>query len=198
MSTTKLASLLVRTISKPIANSIKNYSKSHPTFRQMCINVAQATRRFEIKLNMNLLGQKTEKIRPLNDAKAVEMGANFLGEAIIFGVASSLIIWEQARSYKSSKDRQYKLDDKIEMLKEEISKLKALIEINREFEDQMMNQIEKLKNDNEKLQNLLDLILTKGLGPRRLQSLNIPKIQWESKNDDNKNLQEQEKIDRGP
>lgn len=30
-------------------------------------------------------------------SRAVEMGANFLGEAIIFGVASSLIIWEQAR-----------------------------------------------------------------------------------------------------
>ncbi|CAB5195617.1 unnamed protein product [Rhizophagus irregularis] len=177
MSTTKLASLLVRTISKPIANSIKNYSKSHPAFRQICINVAQATRRFEIKLDMNLLGQKTEKIRPLNDAKAVEMGANFLGEAIIFGVASSLIIWEQARSYKSSKDRQHQLDDKIEMLKDEISKLK-------ESEDQMMNQIvklkndyEKLNNDYEKLRNLLDFILTK-----RMHNLNIPKIQREIRN----------------
>jgi hypothetical protein len=86
------------------------------------------------------------------------------------------------------------MDDKIEMLKQEISKLKALIEINREFEDQMMNQIEKLKNDNEKLRNLLDFLLTKGLEPRRLQNLNIPKIRW----DDDKNLQEQEKTDHGP
>ena len=101
------------------------------------------------------------------------------------------------RSYKSSKDRQYQLDDKIEVLKEEVSKLKALVEINRAFEDQMTNHIEKLKNDNEKLRNLLDTLLTKGLEPRRLHNLNLPKIQWESKNDDNKNQQEQENIDRG-
>ncbi|RIA96932.1 hypothetical protein C1645_732899 [Glomus cerebriforme] len=124
------------------------------------------------------------------------MGANFLGEAIIFGVASGLIIWEQARSYKSSKDRQHQLDDKIEMLKEETSKLKALIEINRAFEDQMANHIEKLENDNEKLRNLLDALLTKRL--ERKYNLNLPKIQWESKNDDNKNPHEQENIDRGP
>ena len=41
------------------------------------------------------------------------------------------------------------MDDKIEMLKEETSKLKALIEINRAFEVQMMDHIEKLKNDND-------------------------------------------------
>ena len=76
------------------------------------------------------------------------------------------------------------------MLKEEISKLKALIEINREFEDQMTNHIEKLKNDNEKLRNLLDILLTKGSELRRLHNLNLPKIQLESKNDDNKNPQE--------
>lgn len=65
------------------------------------------------------------------------------------------------------------------MLKDEISKLK-------ESEDQMMNQIvklkndyEKLNNDYEKLRNLLDFILTK-----RMHNLNIPKIQRESKNDD--------------
>lgn len=82
------------------------------------------------------------------------------------------------------------MDDKIEMLKEEISKLK-------ESKGQMMNQIvklktdyEKLNNDYEKLRNLLDFILTK-----RMYNLNIPKIQRESKNN-NKNLQE--KIDRGP
>lgn len=56
------------------------------------------------------------------------------------------------------------MDDKIEMLKDELSKLK-------ESEDQMMNQIVKLKNDYEKL-------------TKRMHNLNIPKIQRESKNDD--------------
>ncbi|CAI2167769.1 15_t:CDS:2 [Funneliformis geosporum] len=179
MSTTKLGILLVRTLAKPIANSIKNYSKRHATFRQMCINIAQATHRFEIKLKMNLLSQKRkpEKIRPLNDAKAVEMGANFLGEAVIFGVASSLIIWEQARSYKMSKDRQHHLNDQIEKLQEETKELKSNIEINRSFEDRMMNHLEELKNDNEKLRDLLDRLLIKGLEPRNSEIKGLWTIQ---------------------
>lgn len=54
----------------------------------------------------------------------------------------------------------------------------------------MMNQLEKLKSDNEKLRHLLDIILTKGLDASRVHNLNLPKMQWESNNDDNKNLQE--------
>ncbi|CAG8527543.1 3896_t:CDS:2 [Funneliformis mosseae] len=178
MSATKLGILLVRTLAKPIANSIKNYSKRHATFRQMCINVAQATHRFEIKLKMNLLSQKSEKIRPLNDAKAVEMGANFLGEAVIFGVAN----------------RQHQLNEQIEKLQEETTELKSHIEINRSFEDRMMNQLEELKNDNEKLRTLLDRILIKGLEPRKSQILRFPGMQWENK-DDNKNPQDQNTLE---
>ncbi|CAG8734592.1 5230_t:CDS:2, partial [Acaulospora morrowiae] len=161
MSATKIGYLLVRTIAKPIANGIKSYSKNHPSFRRLCINVAQgwgfnlpciivttkAAYRFEIKLNMNLLGQKGDsKIRALNSAKAVEMGANFLGEAIIFGVAASLILWEQTRSHKLSKSRQYNLDEAIEKLKDETRELKA--------------SIEKLQDNNENLKNLLNQALT--------------------------------------
>ncbi|KAG0206555.1 hypothetical protein BGX28_002034 [Mortierella sp. GBA30] len=90
MSALKLGFLAIRTIAKPIANSIKSYSVKHP-------NVAQFSHKTEMQLKMKFLGYKVESIRPLNDARAVEMGANFLGEAIIFGVAGSLIILENAR-----------------------------------------------------------------------------------------------------
>ncbi|KAF9959472.1 hypothetical protein BGZ65_000353 [Modicella reniformis] len=97
MSAIKLGFLAIRTIAKPVANSIKSYSAKHPKFRDACIRVAQFSHKTEMQLKMKFLGYKVESIRPLNDARAVEVGANFLGEAIIFGVAGSLIILENAR-----------------------------------------------------------------------------------------------------
>ncbi|CAG8614011.1 5249_t:CDS:2 [Paraglomus brasilianum] len=122
MSSVKLATLLVRTLAKPIANSIKEYSKNHRRFREACISFAQATHRLEMKLKMNLLGQKSAPIRPLKDAKAVEMGANFVGETIVFGVASGLIIWEQRRSYKSNRDKYEECMKSTEELKKQLQK----------------------------------------------------------------------------
>ncbi|CAH1767167.1 21176_t:CDS:2 [Entrophospora sp. SA101] len=164
MSAAKLGILLIRTIAKPIASSIKEYSKRHPYFKQICINIAQATHRLEIKLKMNLLGQKSEKFRPLNDKKAVEIGANFLGESIVFGVAGSLIIWEQRRSYKNSKERQNHLDTTIEKLREEISEINSNIDMYENDQEQMRINFENLKNDNEKLKSILNQTLNKGLG----------------------------------
>ncbi|CAG8436982.1 2945_t:CDS:2 [Diversispora eburnea] len=69
MSAPKIGYLLVRTLAKPLANGIKNYSKTHPTFKKWCINLAQKTYKLEMNLNMYLLGQKHHKIRSLNDAK---------------------------------------------------------------------------------------------------------------------------------
>ncbi|CAG8573116.1 14278_t:CDS:2 [Acaulospora colombiana] len=69
------------------------------------------------------------------------MGANLLGETVMFGVAASLIIWEQT-------SRQYNLDDTIEKLKDETRELKA--------------GIEKLQDDNENLKNRLNQVLAAG------------------------------------
>lgn len=42
--------------------------------------------RTDVNLRMKLLGEQASKIRPLNDARAVENGANFLSEAFILYV----------------------------------------------------------------------------------------------------------------
>ncbi|RHZ86051.1 hypothetical protein Glove_55g50 [Diversispora epigaea] len=130
MSASKIGYLLIRTLAKPLANSIKvnillrNYSKTHPTFRKWCISVAQKTYKFEMNLNMYLLGQKDYKIRSLNDAKAVDLGSHFLGESVIFGVTAMLIVWEQTRSRKQNKT----LKEAVEKVKNELEENKIIIE----------------------------------------------------------------------
>lgn len=85
---------------------------------------------------MRLLGeQSAAKIRPLNDARAIENGANILSEAIIFSVAGGLIVYEGVRSSVQESQRRERvaddiatLQDEIELLKKNLKEQKILIE----------------------------------------------------------------------
>lgn len=111
MATAKIATLAIRTLAKPIATQIKHQAQNHQRFRSICIGLAQFMHRTEMALRTNLLatpssstskdGEK-QKIRPLNEAKAVTNGANALAEGFLFALATALIIGE---SYRGSRSR---------------------------------------------------------------------------------------------
>lgn len=130
----KFTSLLLRTIAKPIAVTLKAQAKEHEAFRQACIRVAQTLHLTDIKLRMRLLGENKIKIRPLNDKKAIDSGANFLLEAFIFLVAGGLILYESNRSrVKASTEKQAVRDDILELqglvadLKTQLEKIEILL-----------------------------------------------------------------------
>ncbi|KAI7877126.1 hypothetical protein K492DRAFT_209939 [Lichtheimia hyalospora FSU 10163] len=164
MSTLKLGSLLIRTLAKPVANSIKVQAKEHASFREFCIAVAQRSHKLEMTLKMKFLGYKKEVIRPLNDAKAVEAGANFLSESFIFGVAASIIIAESWRSHHSAKNRRNYVDDALENLENETAQLKENIQLMRQEHATAEKRIEVLEEDNTQLRKILDQVLSASLG----------------------------------
>ncbi|EEB07549.1 optic atrophy 3 family protein [Schizosaccharomyces japonicus yFS275] len=127
----KIGSLLVRTLSKPIANTIKSQAKEHPAFRRMCINVAQKMHRAEFRLlgvTKNRAGNVPLHIRPLNDAKAVETGANFLSETFIFSVAGLAILSEYIRAKRKDAARRRQVAETLEGLQDEIVRLNRIVE----------------------------------------------------------------------
>lgn len=80
----KLSTLAIRTLAKPISVALKSQAKQHASFRKLCINVAQTTHRFDINMRMNLLGEKgLQHVRPLNESKAIDSGANFISETFL-------------------------------------------------------------------------------------------------------------------
>lgn len=80
----KLSTLAIRTLAKPISVALKSQAKQHATFRKFCINIAQTTHRFDINMRMNLLGEKgLQHVRPLNESKAIDSGANFISESFL-------------------------------------------------------------------------------------------------------------------
>lgn len=90
----KLGSLLLRTLSKPLANSLKRRATESERFESFCKGLAQGYNRLDLKLKMRFLDYKSEPIKPLSEARAVELGATFLSEIIIFTVAALVIIAE--------------------------------------------------------------------------------------------------------
>ncbi|RJE26930.1 OPA3 domain protein [Aspergillus sclerotialis] len=51
----KLSSLVIRTLSKPIANQIKAQAREHERFRRMCISMAQGLHRLDMRLRLGVI-----------------------------------------------------------------------------------------------------------------------------------------------
>lgn len=120
----KFTTLLVRTLSKPMASAIKALAKNNDIFKQGCIGVAQFVHKADANMRMHILGEKKFKIRPLNDNKAIDLGANFLSELFIFSVAFGLVVYELYRSRKKASDQRDAFADDIEVLQGEIVGMK--------------------------------------------------------------------------
>ncbi|KAI9310481.1 optic atrophy 3 protein-domain-containing protein [Dichotomocladium elegans] len=112
-------------------------------------------------LKMKFLGYKKEVIRPLNDARAVEAGANFLSESFIFTVAASIILAESWRSHTSAKSRRNYVDDALENLENESAMLKESLERTRQAQATAEERIELLQHENDQLRKILDEVWKK-------------------------------------
>jgi len=125
----KFTSLLVRTLAKPISNQIKIQARSHPKFRRQCITVAQLIHRSEANLRFKLLNEKDAVTKPLNDARAIEAGANFVAETFVFSVAGSLILFESWRARRKDQQRRQGVSDDILDLRNRLERIEHSIEL---------------------------------------------------------------------
>lgn len=135
MALIKLGYLLIRTVAKPVANILKQQTKTHPVFRSICVRLAQTYHRTEIKMARRLGGASKavseSAVRPLDEQKAIEVGADFLGESLVFLVAGTVLIIDQTVSAKKEQARRQIIEDKfnqlfteLEGVKLELSKIK--------------------------------------------------------------------------
>ncbi|KAH8101981.1 OPA3-domain-containing protein [Phellopilus nigrolimitatus] len=177
MASTKLATLAIRTIAKPISNQIKQQAKEHETFRKQCVSLAQNMHRAEVKLRTNLLGDTSKSIRPLSEARAIENGANAIAEGFLFSVAAVLIVGETWRSSRSQAKRRDTVDDQIEDLAGRIQGVgDAVKELEARFEERWA--AEKQRNDdlNRVLSRIIDVGLQGGWAELEDTPLRLPKV----------------------
>jgi optic atrophy 3 protein len=108
ISLTKLASLLVKTLAKPLSARIKHeFSRTEPT-KRLLISVGQTNHRITSRMTIWSSGYKVRNISPLEEDKALKDGADFIGESFVFLVSGGLVIWEYNRSSEANKERQEK------------------------------------------------------------------------------------------
>lgn len=95
----KLGALAARQLSKRLAKRIQNRAKTSPTLRTyFCLPLANMYHRFEVTFTMRAMNlKKPEKIPKMTEAAAIELGAELLGEFIIFSVAALTVTFEYKR-----------------------------------------------------------------------------------------------------
>ncbi|SCU87435.1 LAME_0D10066g1_1 [Lachancea meyersii CBS 8951] len=124
----KLGTLLIRQVTRPVANVLKAQAKQHDKFKEVCVGLAQRMHRVDARLRTRLSTAERElKIRPLNDARAVENGATLLSEAFVFGVTGSVVVWETLRQRTKELNRRDQVAKDISFLQSEIEELRAAL-----------------------------------------------------------------------
>ncbi|KAF1321157.1 putative coiled-coil protein, partial [Globisporangium splendens] len=128
----KFGGLVVRTLTKPLAKVVKSRSKVHPRLNAVCHSLGQQQHRLTIKFHMGFRGIEKYSIKDLPADKAVENGADLIGELMIFSVAVAVASFEYTRSSAKSKETERK---------QEALKLKAERELEERFENLEMKVI---------------------------------------------------------
>ncbi|XP_040135559.1 optic atrophy 3 protein isoform X2 [Ictidomys tridecemlineatus] len=94
----KLLYLGIRQVSKPLANRIKEAARRSEFFKTyICLPPAQLYHWAEMRTKMRIMGFNAEAVKPLNEGAAAELGAELLGEAIIFVTACGCLLMEYLR-----------------------------------------------------------------------------------------------------
>ncbi|KAG0152062.1 hypothetical protein CROQUDRAFT_70877 [Cronartium quercuum f. sp. fusiforme G11] len=125
MATVKVFSLLIKTLSKPIASRIKSRAQEHPHFRKICVGLAQSIHRYETRLASGIFAKVQPTIRPLSDTKAIQNGANFISEAFLFTVALGLIVGENLRGRIQTAHRRDQVNDRLEELEQSVADISS-------------------------------------------------------------------------
>ncbi|KDN49808.1 hypothetical protein RSAG8_01873, partial [Rhizoctonia solani AG-8 WAC10335] len=160
MASVKLATLVIRTLAKPISARLKHQAEQHESFKNICVSWAQWAHRTEVGLRTNLLGESAKHIKPLSETRAIQNGANGLAEAFLFTVGASLILAEAWRSNRSEARRRGSVDDQLEDLQDEVRELKSRIEAMATGWEQ---KLEEESSRNSELSRILTRVVEIGL-----------------------------------
>ena len=71
-----------------------------------------------------------DKVRPLSEQAAVDVGAELLGETLVFGVAATLMYLEYNRGKKKEEMKEQEQNQKLFELQSQVKELELLVDTN--------------------------------------------------------------------
>lgn len=85
----------------------------------------------ETKVKMRLMGLSgPDKVQPLSEQKAVDVGAELLGESLIFGIATVMLVFEYRRGQRKEETKEDLQNQKIIDLQNQVKELELTLETN--------------------------------------------------------------------
>ena len=104
---TKLAALLIKTLAKPMAKSLKESAKNHASVSSLLVSIGEVSHQATARLSIvSTHGLRVKKIPSLDTNKALDRGADIFGEGIILGVASGILVFEYTTSATKTKKKE--------------------------------------------------------------------------------------------
>ncbi|XP_052105933.1 putative OPA3-like protein CG43998 [Mytilus californianus] len=117
----KLVTLLIRQSSRPVVHRLTVSATRHPKFRSVIVLIAQKYHSMDFTSQRKLLGfGKPTPVEPLSTDEAMNLGTKLLGEALVYGVSASFLLYEYNRSLKNERIKAEKRKCEIEKLQKEL------------------------------------------------------------------------------
>ena len=105
----KLFFLAVRQCSKPIANRAKDAARRSDTLKEIFVGIGRGVNRLTTQVGRLSEGKSSlAYVTPLNEAAAIDKGADTLGEFVIYGFAVVTVAWEYNYQERKKQEKERK------------------------------------------------------------------------------------------
>mmetsp|Transcript_34817 Transcript_34817/g.84143 ORF Transcript_34817/g.84143 Transcript_34817/m.84143 type:complete len:208 (-) Transcript_34817:576-1199(-) len=118
----KLASLLIKTLAKPMAKQVKHHFVKQPITRRFLIQVGQTAHGVTTRMTIWSSGFKVRSISKLEEEAALSRGADLLSETFIFSVSMFIVIYEYNRSSEKEKKKE---EARLQKIRDDATRLQA-------------------------------------------------------------------------
>jgi hypothetical protein len=124
----KLGALLLKTLSKPLAKSLKESAKRHPRVSQVLVSIGEASHQLTARLSVMAMNGKVKSIPSLDPTKALERGSDIFGEGFILSVASGILVAEYVTSAAKTKAKEVKKMAELDAIDEDLQTRLLMLE----------------------------------------------------------------------
>jgi optic atrophy 3 protein len=102
---TKIASLFVKTLAKPVSKRIKTEFSKYEVTQRLLVRIGQLNHSVTSRMEIWSAGYKIRTISPLAEEKALKDGAEFVGEFFVLSVSLTLVLLEYNRSAQKEAEK---------------------------------------------------------------------------------------------
>jgi len=124
----KVASLVIKSASKPFAKQIKKTAANNPRFQSVVVLCARTWHSAEGRMSI-FVGDRIGAPKQLNVQAAVDLGSELASEGFLLAIAVALLFLENKRSSNKDKKKEEQLQARFNALEDTLEKQNTTINL---------------------------------------------------------------------